>query len=357
MPDSVASILLAPAGLIYGFAMTCRNALYDLGLFGTWRAPIPVVSVGNITVGGTGKTPLVDWIVKFYNASGKTTAIVSRGYGRRTKGAQVVSDGTEILLGSLDAGDETAMLAARNPTSIVVVAGNRQEGVELLMRRFAGRLPDVIVLDDAFQHRKIARDLDIVVINAGEPLMRARVLPAGRLREPIRGLTRAGIFILNKITDEISAASIVEALKPLGKPVVLSRIRTGKLIPVGHDATALLENTVTTGLRVLAFAGIGAPEGFLHSLGEAGAKVVSSRFFRDHQPYTAEAVRSILADSKRLGLVPVTTEKDWFRIRDDRELDELLAGAGCRYLTIEPDLYEGKATLENMLLALLLDDR
>ncbi len=353
MPENLASILTGPAGLLYGFAMRCRNALYDLGIFRTWRAPLPVVSVGNITAGGTGKTPLVDWIVKFYHASGKSTAIISRGYGRRTKGALLVSDGREIMLGSRDAGDETAMLATRNPASIVVVAEKRQEGVELLMRRFAGRLPDVIVLDDAFQHRKIARELDIVVINAGEPLVQARVLPAGRLREPLRGLSRAGIFILGKITDGNRSASIVEALKPYGKPVVLSRILPGKLLPVGSKGTSALDSIPTTGLRVLAFAGIGAPEGFVHSLGEAGAEVVETRFFRDHQPYSAESVRSILADSKRLGLLPVTTEKDWFRIRDDRELGDLLANAGCCYLSIEPDLYEGKAVLEEMLLAIL----
>jgi tetraacyldisaccharide 4'-kinase len=348
MPDRLASILLGPAGRLYGIVMSIRNALYDRGILKAWRSPVPVVSVGNITTGGTGKTPLVDWIIRFYHAHGRKTAIISRGYGRQTKGARLVSDGSSILLGSRDAGDEIAMLAARNPSAIVIVAEKRQEGVELLMREFAGRMPDVIVLDDAFQHRAIARDLDIVVINAQEPFGGKRMLPAGRLREPLRGLQRADIFIQNKITDEKRAATIIDVLKQTGKPVVLSRIMPGNLVPVSDEPQRPL--------RVLAFAGIGAPEGFLHSLGEAGIEVIASRFFRDHQPYTIESVRSIVADSNRLGLTPVTTEKDWFRIREESTLAATLERAGCRYLPIEPDLFEGRAMLESMLIALRMGD-
>ncbi|MBN1929112.1 MAG: tetraacyldisaccharide 4'-kinase, partial [Chlorobiaceae bacterium] len=216
--------LLRPLGAIYGMAMSLRNHLYDRGTFKSWRSPIPVVSVGNITTGGTGKTPLVDWIVKFYEASGIATAIVSRGYGRRTKGVQLVSDGKRMVLGSRDAGDETAMLAARNPGTIVVVAENRADGVRFLMREFAGRLPGVIVLDDAFQHRKIARDLDIVVINASAPRELEAMLPAGRLREPLDGLRRAGLIILGKITDDAKAAPLLARLERFGKPVLRSRI-------------------------------------------------------------------------------------------------------------------------------------
>jgi tetraacyldisaccharide 4'-kinase len=353
MPERAARTLLTPAGLLYGLAMRLRNALYDQGLFREWRAPVPVVSVGNITAGGTGKTPLVDWIVKFYENRGIRPAIVSRGYGRRTKGALLVSDGTKLLLGSLDCGDEVAMLASRNPSTIVVVAEQRQEGVELLMREFAGRMPEVIVLDDAFQHRKIARDLDIVVINATEPFGGGAVLPAGRLREPLAGLGRADLFILSKIIDEGKAAAIAEELRSLGKPVVLSRIHPGTLEPAGSNDNIRRGEDPAAALRVLAFAGIGSPEGFVGSLEGIGAAVVSMKFFRDHQPYGRQSVREIVAEAGQLGLVPVTTEKDWFRIREDRELAGLLETAGCRYLPIEPELYEGRNLIEKRLLAIL----
>ena len=348
-PASTLTVMLAPAGVMYGLIMSARNALYDLGIFKTWHAPVPVVSVGNITTGGTGKTPLVDWIVKFYHKHGKRVAIVSRGYGRRTKGALLVSDGSRMLLGSRDAGDEVAMLAARNPSAIVVVAEKRREGVELIMREFAGRMPEVIVLDDAFQHRAIARDLDIVVINAQEPFGGGRLLPAGRLREPLAGLERSELFILNKITDERQAAAIARELKPLGKPIVLARIGSGALVGTGGSG----DNGKNHRTRALAFAGIGAPEGFMRSLREADIEIAEYRIFRDHQPFTADSVRAIVADSRRLGLVPVTTEKDWFRIRDDRKLAGMLTEAGCRYLTIETVFIEGREILENRLLDIL----
>jgi tetraacyldisaccharide 4'-kinase len=338
-------MLLAPGGMIYGLFMSARNNLYERGILETWKAPVPVVSVGNITTGGTGKTPMVDWIVKFYLEQGRRTAIVSRGYGRRTKGPLLVSDGSKVLLGSRDAGDEVAMLASRNPSTIVVVAERRREGVELIMREFAGRMPEVIVLDDAFQHRSIARDLDIVVLNAREPFGGGRVLPAGRLREPLQGLGRASLFIVNKIDDEHRASRIVEELKPLGKPVILARVRPGELMATDRRG----EISAETGVRAFAFAGIGSPQGFMHSLAAAGIDVAESCFFRDHQPFTSDSVSSIVKRARRLDLVPVTTEKDWFRISDDRKLAGMLEEAGCRYLTIEQDIFRGREILEKML--------
>jgi tetraacyldisaccharide 4'-kinase len=341
--------LLRPAAALYGMAMNLRNQLYDRGVFKSWRSPIPVVSVGNITTGGTGKTPLVDWIVKFYEASGIATAIVSRGYGRRTKGVQLVSDGRRILLGSRDAGDETAMLAARNPGAIVVVAENRAEGVQFLMRQFADRLLKVIVLDDAFQHRKIARDLDIVVVNASAPQELNAMLPAGRLREPLQGLRRADLVILSKITDDAKAAPLLQKLRETGKPVLRSKIKPGQLMKVDGRESNAIESPV----KALAFAGIGAPEGFLHSLKETGVHVGATKFFRDHEPYTESAIRTIVAESARQKLLPVTTEKDWFRIADNPNLAEMLRQAGCRYLTIEQEFPNGTAELERRLMGVV----
>jgi tetraacyldisaccharide 4'-kinase len=333
--------------------MTLRNALYDRGILNAWHSPVPVVSVGNITTGGTGKTPLVDWIVKFYQTSGIKTAIISRGYGRKTKGVQLVSDGRNVLLGSRDAGDETVMLASRNPGSIVIVAEQRQAGVQFLMREFADRLPDVIVLDDAFQHRKIARDLDIVVVNSGEPLDGAAMLPEGRLREPLQGFARADLIILGKITDERKAAAMLATLRNTGKPVLRSKIRPGMLIEAGKSAGTPDSGTKMGKCRALAFAGIGAPGGFMHSLQQAGIDVVASKFFRDHEPYNEASAQTIVSESARQQLVPVTTEKDWFRIKDEPRLAELLVNAGCRYLAIEPEFPDGTEMLEKMLLSLV----
>ena len=348
MSDSTA-LILRPAAALYGAVMRLRNRLYDRGMLKSWRSPIPVVSVGNITTGGTGKTPLVDWIVKFYEASGIATAIVSRGYGRQTKGVQLVSDGRRILLSSRDAGDETAMLAARNPGTIVVAAEQRVEGVQFLMRKFADRLPRLIVLDDAFQHRKIERDLDIVVVNASAPKELDAMLPAGRLREPLRGLNRADLIILSKITDDAKTATLRTQLEQFGKPLLRSKIRARQLMMVDGTAGGAIESPV----NAFAFAGIGAPEGFLHSLNEAGVTVKATSFFRDHEPYTETAIRLIVEESAQQNLVPITTEKDWFRIADDAKLAELLKRAGCRYLTIEPEFPDDTAELEKTLMQVM----
>lgn len=354
MPESGTAILLRPAGLLWGVVMSVRNLLYDHHIFASWKSPLPVVSVGNITAGGTGKTPIVSWIAQFYHASGYRTAIISRGYGRSTKGVQLVSDGQNILLGSREAGDETAMLAARNPTSIVIVAELRRAGVEFLMQRFADRLPEVIILDDAFQHRKIGRDLDIVVINAGEPFSGAAMLPEGRLREPLKGVRRADLFILGKITDEQAAEAIAAKLAETGKPVIKSRIVPEMLVPIADTATTETTILPMAGkTKVFAFAGIGSPSGFVQSLRQMGLEVAAERFFRDHAPYRPGTLQKIVAESRQKLLLPVTTEKDFFRLRDDPRLLEILTEIPCAWLKIEPDLYKGEDTIASCLLSLV----
>jgi tetraacyldisaccharide 4'-kinase len=348
-----ASLLLRPAGVLYGMIMTVRNRLFDRGILPVRKAPIPVVSVGNITTGGTGKTPLVDWIVKFYNSAAIPTAIISRGYGRKTRGVQLVSDGIRLLLGSHDAGDEAVMLSVHNPASIVIVAEKRMDGVAFLMQHCAERLPGVIVLDDAFQHRYIARDLDIVVINASEPRELNAMLPEGRLREPLQGLKRAGLIIFSKITDETNKDRLQDKLPLTGKPVIRSQFRPGALVRVSRTANIDENDPEPSVIRALAFAGIGAPSGFLHTLQEAGVTVSETRWFRDHEAFTEENIREIISAAAYQNLVPVTTEKDWFRISDNQTLRAMLSKAGCRYLTIRTVFPDGTAVLEQQLLSIL----
>ncbi len=211
-------ILLRPFAFLYSLIVQLRNTLFKWGVFRTWKSPIPVVSIGNLSAGGTGKTPLVDWIVKYYLSIGCKPAIVSRGYLRESKGVQLVSDGQKILLGSRKAGDETAMLAWNNPEAIVVVANKRKKAVMEITRRFPQRGPSVIILDDAFQHRQIDRALNIAIINAAEPFVQAKMLPEGHLREPLKNLSRADLILLNKITDKEQANVIIKELGKNGSP-------------------------------------------------------------------------------------------------------------------------------------------
>jgi tetraacyldisaccharide 4'-kinase len=343
------SLLLRPFGLIYRAIIQLRNALFNRHLFRSWNSPVPVVSIGNITAGGTGKTPLVDWIVKYYLSIGCKPAIVSRGYLRESKGVQLVSDGHRVLLSSREAGDETAMLAWNNPDAIVVVAEKRKDGVLWILQHFAGRIPSVIILDDAFQHRQIGRNLDIAIINAAEPYFKSRMLPEGRLREPLKNLSRADLILLNKITDTMQAETLQKELEKTGKPVIKARLKTGDLVCFSGEFISYDEAPLPENLNALAFAGIASPESFLESLRTKEVNVAAHRFFHDHEPYTAKKLQAVRREADQKGLCLITTEKDYFRMLGNPELISIITSRPCYYLKIETDIFQGKERLQQML--------
>ena len=347
------SILLRPVALLYRFIVQFRNALFDRGLFKQWNSPIPVVSIGNLTAGGTGKTPLVDWVVKYYLSIGCKPAIVSRGYLRESKGVQLVSDGHRIMLSSREAGDETAMLAWNNPDAIVIVAEKRKKAVTYITRHFAGRVPAVLILDDAFQHRQINRKLDITIINAAEPFFKAKMLPEGHLREPLKNLSRASLILLNKITDNNSVETVVKELEKNGRPVVKARIKNGEVVCFSGEFASSHEVPLPENLKVLAFAGIASPESFLESLRSEGINVAAHRFYRDHESYSAKKLQAIRSEAEEKNLSLITTEKDYFRMLGRPELIRILTARPCYYLKIETDIFEGRETMERLLKAVV----
>ncbi len=343
------SILLRPAALFFHGIVLFRNTLFDRHFFKAWQSPIPVVSIGNLSVGGTGKTPLVDWVVKYYLSIGCTPAIVSRGYRRESKGVQLVSDGQKIMLGSREAGDETAMLAWNNPNAIVMVAEKRKDAITYLAQRFAKRLPSVIILDDAFQHRQIHRELNIALINASEPFSKAKMLPEGRLREPLKNLKRANLIVLNKINNPDTAETIEKKLEKTGLPVIKARIKTAELVCVSGAFTTSEEARSMKDIKAFAFAGISSPQSFLESLRQEGVSVEAHRFFRDHAPYSIKKLQAIRREAETKGLSLITTEKDYFRMLGHPELIRIITARPCYYLKIETDIFEGKEKLQQML--------
>lgn len=336
------NVLLTPAALFYGTGISIRNKLFDTGIFQSHKAAVPVVSIGNITMGGTGKTPLVDFVIKYYSRKGLKTAILSRGYKRNTKGVGLVSDGSRVHLDSREAGDECAMLAHKNPGTIVVVAEKRKEGAGFIADHFAENLPDVIVLDDGFQHRQLYRDLDIVVIDSTAPFFEDRLIPAGRLREPCKNLDRADLLILSRITGTEQALRFEKKLRAAGKPLVKTGIRPGK--PVQFAGSDVLQPE-----RVIALAGIGQPERFLESLQQSGMEVVFETFFGDHADFPIKKMNSVVQQAQLNDLSIITTEKDYHRLLSNRPTLEALSQAPCFYLPIEIDIIEGKELLEEML--------
>jgi tetraacyldisaccharide 4'-kinase len=297
----------------YGGLVRARERLYRHGLLASRRLERPVVALGNVTIGGTGKTPAAVLAVETLMAMGHRPAVVSRGYGRHTSGVRVVADTARIRLEPDEAGDEPFLLARRLPGVPVVVGSNRYEAASVAVRRFDA---SAIVLDDGFQHRTLAKDLEIVMARAERPWGNGRLLPAGPLREPLSALARADLLVAVGAASRAGAAAVAQAAArhaPHASLVAAVHVPTECWDAARMDAVSL----ATLGAsRVLAFAGIAAPARFVRTLEELGARVADVRTFPDHHWYSApelaalgRAARSAAADAL------VTTEKDWVRFR------------------------------------------
>jgi tetraacyldisaccharide 4'-kinase len=304
--------LLLPLTPLYGTAVRARSAAYRRGWLKTHRLGVPVVSVGNLTFGGTGKTPTVVALVRDLVRRGHRPAVLTRGYGRREQ-TPVVVVGPDSGHGPERTGDEPFEMASRLPGVPIVVDADRVRGGAEAVRIGA----DVVVLDDGFQHLRLARSLDLVLVDAGDPWGGGRLPPRGRLREPRTALKRATALLVTKVSldHESTVVEIAAEVTRLGGklPVlaarlVASRVRGGE----GWSSPEAL-----AGRRVLAFAGVGRPQGFADLLCEAGAEVVGTRWFRDHHRYSAADLDLLQAVSERLDATPVTTTKDAVKLPAD----------------------------------------
>lgn len=275
---------LAPLSWLYGAAVAARNSMYDTHMLRSVRSAVPVISVGNVTVGGTGKTPFTAFIVAELIAGGHRPAVVMRGYGD----------------------DEPKLHARMNPSAPVYVNADRVAGIEEAVSAGA----DVVVLDDGFQHRRAARDLDIVLVSAERWLERARVLPAGPLREGVVALRRADLVVVTrKSAGDATAREVAASVQLIAgreKPIAIASLEPTAL--VAATGTESLPLSALSGARVLAVAGVGDPASFFEQLRALGASVTTRRF-RDHHAYTSRDATELAADAVSHKYV-VTTEKD-----------------------------------------------
>ena len=301
---------LLPLSWLYGSSVTARDAVYRTGLRRQKRVDAVVVSIGNITVGGTGKTPFTAWLARQLTEHGAKVGIVSRGYGRKSRGLLVVSDGQRILADVRQSGDEPQLLAHLTSGVPVLVDEDRARGCQEAVRRFSCQ---ILLLDDAFQHRRVHRDMDIVLIHARRGFGNGYLLPAGPLREPLRALRRAGQIVLTRCSNLEEHARLVAAIhRHTAAPLSCADYTfTGLHSPSGTRAPT----DWLRGRRVVAVAGIADPEGFFESLRGLGAELVHTLRFVDHHWYTERDVARIerLAGDVQAEAV-VTTEKDLVRL-------------------------------------------
>lgn len=291
-------LLLASGG--YRLAVAARGALYDRGLLKAHRVPgAQVISVGNLNVGGTGKTPAVIYLARRLARSGRKVAVLSRGYGRSGQATWHL-DGQGSLPPASEAGDEPLLIALSCPGVPVLVGSDRAA----LAQRARDELgAEVLLLDDGMQHRRLARELDIVVVDARAGFGNGYLLPRGPLREPLAALRRAGLIWLR-----VDAGRAME----LGDtPVVEVRYRVRELL---DPAGSLKAPDALRGASVLALAGLARPSGFLRTLEELGAHVAEARLFPDHHPFRPGELDAVRSRSSAAGWPIVTTEKDWVRL-------------------------------------------
>jgi len=327
-------------------AVGARNRAFDLGLLRARTAGVPVISVGNMTAGGTGKTPLVEFIVQHAIGRGKRVAVISRGYGRVTHGAIVVSDGRRVLVDAVQGGDEPVQIARKFPEAFVVVGERRVEAAHISVERFR---PDVIILDDGFQHRYLSRSVDIVVIDSTRDLRVERMIPVGVRREAHSGLKRAHVIAFSKFDGSASISDLKDKLYAwFTGPVTAYRYKIKSVHRLVDNSEVPLSDARKE--PAMAFSGIGHHIDFVNQLRNSGFTVQEHIEFPDHHWYSVPDVERIVKQMKQgSAAICVTTEKDAMRLSAHKEILDTLRPYPVFYPRIAVEIVHGKAELLSLI--------
>ena len=305
--------------LIYRCVCWVRKTLYRVGIFRTRRLDAMVISIGNLTVGGTGKTPFTIAVARYLADQGLKVGVLSRGYrGKRDQDIQWVSDGQRILANPGEVGEEAYLMASQLDGVPVMVGRNRFKAGQKLLQQFR---QDVLILDDGFQHIGLQRDLNLLIIDGSMPFGRLPVqgflLPRGMLREPIRELRRASAVLVSRMEQCDHYPEIIRTIKKWhpGMPVFKIFSSARRLVHLTNHSEK--EVDYLAGKSVLAFSGIGNPDSFRTLLEQLGGKIVHEEVFKDHHHYSAQDVQDLLKQARRhTADMLVTTEKDAVKLRE-----------------------------------------
>ncbi len=352
---------LSAASVLYGAGVALRNAFYDTGVLDSGKLDCRVVSVGNLTAGGTGKTPMTIHLAALLRRMGYRPVVISRGYGGNAeKEGAVVSDGYELLCGSDVSGDEPFMMASAMRGVPVLVGGDRYKSGLRAVSEFD---PDIILMDDGFQHRRLHRDLDIVLVDAATMFGNGRLLPRGMLREPLRSIGRADAVVLTRCAGDCEP-SRAELQQMLRRPAIVRRKKgfSGR-IPIfraRHEpylsfiqngkaplSAIIQEQTPETGFsaisktRLFVFSGIAGNHSFKETVEEYAGSVGGSMFFPDHHRYSDEDLRRIAAAaaSGKADFL-ATTEKDYVKVAGRMPADIPVCVIGIRIVFVGEDEHD-----------------
>lgn len=348
---------LLPFSWLYGAAVTIRNKCFDWGVFTSRDLGAPTISVGNLSVGGTGKTPLVAYIARYFQTKGKRVAILSRGYKRESSGYILVSDGRQVFVGAQDSGDEPQELARGLRGVIVAVDEKRRRAGQKVLERYA---VDVFVLDDGFQHRGVKRDLDIVTIPASldeAPYwgieLRPLLIPAGRLREPLRSLRRANHLVFTRARAVGPTIDAVEVLRDGYRHCSSADVSAVDFQVRGFVrlSDAVKEDPDEwRGKRVYLFSGIAGPEQFARLVADLGVVIVGRSDYPDHFEYHVQDIKRLenrFKSSEAEFLL--TTMKDAARLSGSNEGRAFMNEFPVYGFAIDIDFVFGKETFHQHL--------
>ena len=341
-----ARLLLLPISVLYWLGVALRNWFFDIGVLKSQKVHVPVISVGNISAGGVGKTPFVEMLIERLKIN-HHLAVVSRGYHRKTSGTIVVSDGCGKLSSVEDSGDEPIQLAQKYPDLLVVVDEDRVRGAQKAVELGA----HVILLDDGFQHRYLDRDLNFVLLTVEEILGGDVLLPSGNRREPLTSLKRADLIVVTRCADvqEYERACAVgreQNFLPADTPTVGVKTKLKAFIRVSSNEIVNAESVANK--NIVAFSGIGNPKSFEDLMMKANVKTLKHIVFSDHDWYKDSDIKRIIDARKQTNAdYIITTEKDAVRLR----------GTFAGFLETEPvlvaritqDIISGDQKLEELL--------
>ncbi|MEG1544824.1 MAG: tetraacyldisaccharide 4'-kinase [Tannerellaceae bacterium] len=322
--DIKINYFLTPFSLLYSFGVRLRNQLFDWGILPCEQFPIPLISIGNLAVGGTGKTPHAEFIIQLLRGQYRL-AVLSRGYKRKTSGFVLAGEQST----SLEIGDEPFQMKKKFPEVLVAVDANRRSGIHRLLALPEGERPEVILLDDAFQHRYVMPSLSVVLTDYHRLFYSDRLLPAGQLREPYHGIHRADVVVVTKCDAELKPIDfriIEENMKLLAhQQLFFTRIVYGELTPVFSSTTPVRKlNDLRKEDELLLVAGIASPVHFIEEARKYSDKV-TPLVFSDHHTFSKHDIKRIKAVFDKMtspNKIILVTEKDAARLLVNHYLPE-----------------------------------
>ncbi len=305
---------LSGLAFVYELVVRLLVAFYKIN---PWKAPCKIISVGNITLGGTGKTPIVEYVARQLNSKNLKVAIVTRGYGRKNKKHVVCLNGKDVYtsldLSSKDIGDEPLMLSKNLASVPVVIGANRIKSIKLAVEDFG---VDAVILDDGFQQWKIKKDLEIVAVNSNGPFGNRSLIPRGILREPLSSLKRADIFILTNVLEKINLDVLFGDIKKINSTAPI--LKTNYQFFCFHelnDFKCIVDIERLKHKKVSLFSGVGNPYGFEKTVKELGLNVVSYKRYADHYVYSKQDIEDLVEKAQKDDVqILMTTQKDAIRL-------------------------------------------